>query len=132
MIPAMNKMKMILSRLVSEKWVNQNAKDDQLVMFLFHLFYICPMCESTLKLGFQQLLFVIKDIIFSWIHIWTYVRPFNWTRVVESGERHMAHLNIVIQYFEGYWNNPWHNIYYNKQLWVHKRSKNGYIYHDTM
>jgi len=54
---------------IIEEWVNQNTKGNQLALFLFHHFYICPMCESTLGLGLQQLLFVVEEIIFCWIYI---------------------------------------------------------------
>jgi hypothetical protein len=32
--------------------------------FLFHHFCLCPMCESTLELGLQELLLVVEEISF--------------------------------------------------------------------
>ena len=65
-------MKIIFIEIgIIKEWVNQNTKDDQLASFLFHHFYIFFMCESTLELGLQQLFFVIKEIIFSWIYMRT-------------------------------------------------------------
>jgi hypothetical protein len=40
---------------IIEEWVNQSAKGDHLAPFLFHHFCVCPMCETTLKLGLQQI-----------------------------------------------------------------------------
>jgi hypothetical protein len=53
---------------IIEEWVNENTKGNQLGSFLSHHFYIYPVCESILELGLQQLLFVVEDIIFSWIY----------------------------------------------------------------
>jgi hypothetical protein len=56
---------------IIEEWVNQNIKVGQLASFLFHHFWLCPMCESILELGLQQLLFVVEEIILSWIYMKT-------------------------------------------------------------
>ena len=56
---------------IIEVWINQNAKGDQLASFLFHHFCVYTMCGSTLEVGIQQLLFVVEEIIFSWIYMRT-------------------------------------------------------------
>ena len=56
---------------IIEEWFNQNIKGEQLASFLFHHFYVCPMCESTLEFELQQLFFVVEEIILSWIYMRT-------------------------------------------------------------
>ena len=50
---------------IIEKSVNQNIKVGQLASFLFDHLCLCPLCESTLDIGLQQLLFVVKNITLS-------------------------------------------------------------------
>jgi hypothetical protein len=50
---------------IIEENVNKITKDDYLALFLFHHFSFCPICESTLELGLQKHLYVVKEIILS-------------------------------------------------------------------
>jgi len=54
--------------------------------------------------------------------------PWFLSKKIAHGERHMTHLNIVIQNSEVNKDNSWNYIYYSKKLWVHMRSKNDHIH----